>query len=42
MARRKLTRFSSCSAIDCATSFAFSSGRLISLMLIWTFFCVIA
>ncbi len=40
IARRKLTRFSSCSAIDCATSFASSSGRLISLMLIWTFFCV--
>ena len=42
IARRKLTRFSSCSAIDCATSFASSSGRLISLMLMWTFLCVIA
>ena len=40
MARRKLTRFWSCSAIDCATSFASSSGRLISLMLMWTFLCV--
>ena len=35
IARRKLTRFSSCSAIDWATSFASSSGRLISLMLTW-------
>jgi hypothetical protein len=42
IARRKLTRFWSCSAIDCATSFASSSGRLISLMLMWTFFLVIA
>ena len=42
IARRKLTRFWSCSAIDCATSFASSSGRLISLMLMWTFFFVIA
>ena len=32
-ARRKATRFWSCSAIDCATSFASSSGRLISRML---------
>ena len=40
IARRKLTRFSSCSPIDWATSFASSSGRLISLMLIWTFLCV--
>ena len=36
IARRKLTRFSSCSAIDWATSFASSSGRLISLMLMCT------
>ena len=42
IARRKLTRFWSCSAIDCATSFASSSGRLISLMLMWTFFLVSA
>jgi hypothetical protein len=42
IARRKLTRFCNCSAIDCATSFASSSGRLISLMLMWTFFFVIA
>ena len=42
IARRKLTRFWSCSAIDWATSFASSSGRLISLMLMWTFLCVIA
>ncbi len=42
IARRKLTRFSSCSAIDWATSLASSSGRLISLMLMWTFFWVIA
>ena len=42
IARRKATRFESCSAIDCATSFASSSGRLISLMLMWTFFCVSA
>ena len=35
MARRKLTRFSSCSAMDWATSFASSSGRLISLMFTW-------
>jgi hypothetical protein len=41
IARRKLTRFSSCSAIDCATSFASSSGRLISLMLMWTALLVI-
>ena len=33
IARRKATRFSSCSAIDWATSFASSSGRLISRML---------
>ena len=32
IARRKATRFWSCSAIDCATSFASSSGRLISRM----------
>src|SRR5215203_6703441 len=38
IARRKLTRFWSCSAIDWATSFASSSGRLISLMLMWTLF----
>jgi hypothetical protein len=36
IARRKATRFCSCSAIDCATSFASSSGRLISLMLTLT------
>jgi len=42
IARRNATRFESCSAIDCATSFASSSGRLISLMLMWTFFCVSA
>ena len=42
IARLKLTRFWSCSAIDCATSFASSSGRLISLMLMCTFLCVIA
>ncbi len=42
IARRNDTRFWSCSPIDCATSFASSSGRLISLMLMWTFFCVIA
>ena len=41
IARRKLTRFCSCSAIDWATSFASSSGRLISLMLMWTFLPVI-
>ncbi len=41
MARRKLTRFCSCSAIDWATSFASSSGRLISLMLMCTFLPVI-
>ena len=41
IARRKLTRFWSCSAIDWATSLASSSGRLISLMLIWTFLRVI-
>ena len=40
IARRKLTRFCSCSAIDWATSRASSSGRLISLMLIWICFCV--
>ena len=33
IARRKATRPSSCSAIDWATSFASSSGRLISRML---------
>ena len=33
IARRKATRFCNCSAIDCATSFASSSGRLISRML---------
>ena len=32
IARRKATRFCSCSAIDWATSFASSSGRLISRM----------
>ena len=32
IARRKATRFWSCSAIDCATSFESSSGRLISWM----------
>ncbi len=42
IARRNETRFWSCSAIDCATSFASSSGRLISLMLMWTFFWVSA
>ena len=42
IARRNDTRFWSCSAIDWATSFASSSGRLISLMLMWTFLCVIA
>ena len=36
IARRKATRFWSCSAIDWATSFASSSGRLISLMLTLT------
>ena len=41
IARRKLTRFWSCSAIDCATSLASSSGRLISLMLMWTALLVI-
>ena len=33
IARRNATRFWSCSAIDCATSLASSSGRLISRML---------
>ncbi len=33
IARRKATRFCSCSATDCATSLASSSGRLISRML---------
>ena len=42
IARRNETRFCSCSAIDCATSLASSSGRLISLMLMWTFFWVSA
>ena len=36
IARRKATRFCSCSAIDWATSLASSSGRLISLMLTLT------
>ena len=36
IARRKATRFCSCSAIDCATSFASSSGRLISRMFTFT------
>ncbi len=36
MARRKATRFWSCSAIDWATSLASSSGRLISRMLTFT------
>ena len=36
IARRKATRFWSCSAIDWATSFASSSGRLISRMLTLT------
>ena len=36
MARRKATRFWSCSAIDCATRRASSSGRLISRMLTLT------
>jgi hypothetical protein len=36
IARRNATRFWSCSAIDCATSFASSSGRLISLMFTFT------
>ena len=36
IARRKATRFWSCSAIDWATSLASSSGRLISLMLTLT------
>ncbi len=36
IARRKATRFCSCSAIDWATSFASSSGRLISLMFTFT------
>ena len=42
MARRNDTRFWSCSATDCAISFASSSGRLISLMLICTARPVIA
>ena len=42
IARRNETLFCSCSAIDWATSFASSSGRLISLMLMWTFFWVSA
>ncbi len=41
IARRKATRFWSCSAIDCATSRASSSGRLISRMFTRTDFCVI-
>ena len=36
IARRNATRFCSCSAIDCATSLASSSGRLISRMLTLT------
>ncbi len=36
IARRKATRFCSCSAIDCATRRASSSGRLISRMLTFT------
>ena len=39
IARRKATRFCSCSAIDCATSEASSSGRLISRML--TLICLL-
>ena len=42
IARRNETRFCSCSAIDCATSFASSSGRLISVMFTWTFFVVMS
>ncbi len=41
IARRNDTRFWSCSAIDWATSCASSSGRLISLMLMWTLLPVI-
>jgi hypothetical protein len=41
IARRKATRFCSCSAIDCATSCASSSGRLISRMFTFTGFFVI-
>ncbi len=40
IARRNATLFWSCSAIDCATSFASSSGRLISRMLTFTGFRV--
>ena len=36
IARRKATRFCSCSATDCATSLASSSGRLISRMFTFT------
>jgi len=36
IARRNETRFCNCSAIDWATSWASSSGRLISLMLMCT------
>ena len=36
IARRKLTRLASCSAMDCATRLASSSGRLISTMLTCT------
>ena len=42
IARRNETRFWSCSAIDWATSFASSSGRLISVMLTWTFLPVMS
>ena len=41
IARRKATRFCSCSAIDCATSRASSSGRLISRMFTFTALLVI-
>ena len=42
IARRKLTRLASCSAIDCATRSASSSGRLISVMLTCTFLPVMS
>ena len=41
IARRKATRFTSCSAIDWATSLASSSGRLISRMFTFTALLVI-
>ena len=41
IARRKATRFWSCSAIDCATSLASSSGRLTSRMFTRTCLLVI-